>query len=103
MIYDFLKAGEVESIKKRVLDGESLLSIGKSYLNLKRGHRSVIWCYMRSVRTPPLSNSSGLFGHKNEPYWTEDQIGVIPTYTWEDLSDEEKDFYNLKNKEKTDD
>jgi hypothetical protein len=101
-IYNFLKDGELETIKKRVLDGEPFLSIGKEYLQLKRRHRSVLWGYMRSVRTPPLSNSSGLFGHKNEPYWTEDQIGIIPTYKWEDLSDEEKDFYNLKNKEKDD-
>jgi len=90
----FLSDKEITETNKRILNGESLHEIGRSFPKLNRSQKSVLWDYLRSIRYP---SSSGILGSKTEPYQDEDQIGVLPEYTWESLSKEEKDFYNIKN------
>jgi hypothetical protein len=95
LLYEILDAETIATIDYRVDNMEPMLHITSSFENLSRSEKAILVDYVKQRRNPPPPLAQG---HKTEPYYKdEDEIGVIPTYSWDELSDVEKDFYNKQN------
>ena len=95
LLLDFLTNRNISDIEKRIEDGEPLYKISDTYPGLNRSERAALWYHMRIKRNPLPKNN---LGSKDVAYYEdeEEQMALMPKYTWESLSKEEKEFYKNK-------
>jgi hypothetical protein len=97
VLLEFITAEDIKQIKKDVELGESLHNINRRYTSENKAYKSVLWTFLKKLkRSYPPNVSSGILGYKDEPYETEEQMATKPTYDYNDLSESEKSFYEIK-------
>jgi len=98
MIRQFLTNEEIIKIDLCIAKGDTLSSISRNYKHLNRSQNAVFHDYLKKRK---YSQSRELLGSKTTPYYEdeEEQMNLMPEYTWESLSRKEKEFYNNKTKE----
>ena len=96
-IENILTPCEINTINERIAAGVSVFTVSVTYQSFSNKDREIIKCYIKE-RFELVFNNTKMIGHKNEPYYkTEDEM-IIPKYTWNDLSNQEKQFHKQKNK-----
>ena len=101
VLLEFITAEDIEQIKKDVILGEPLHNINRRYTSENKSHKAVLWTFLRQLKHGhPPNVSSGILGHRNEPYETEEQMETKPTYDYDDLSDSEKSLYEIRENDK---
>lgn len=93
LILTFLTEKQVIEVNNRIFDEEGTYSILASFKELTRQQKAILGQHIRDLKYP---NSSGILGSKRESYYEEDEIGVLPTYSWDELSKNEKDLLKPK-------
>lgn len=92
-IGDILSTKEINDIDQRVNSGVDVFTILTTYKKYTEEDREIIKCYIKE-RFKLIFNNNRIMGHKNEAYYKNEEEMIIPKYTWDDLSEEEKEFYN---------
>lgn len=86
---------DLEKIEKDILDGLNIAKISQKYkIDYWVVHNVFIDFILEKQRNN--KNLSITFGHKDQEYYTEEELlaGIdYKSYTWENLTEEEKQFY----------
>jgi len=91
-IFDILTDDEIISIQKLTISGSTWSYIKSLLPAMSLMEISVVYDYYQKFLT--RYGTSIHFGHKDEPYYTSENLeDYYPTYTWESLSEHEKEFY----------
>ena len=96
-IENILNSDEINTVNQRVASGVDIFTILTTYKSYPEKDREIIKCYIKE-RLKLVFTNNRIMGHKNEPYYKNEDEMIIPKYTWDNLSDEEKQFYNQNNK-----
>jgi hypothetical protein len=96
-IESILNSKEINTINQRIASRVDVFTILITYKSYSKENREMIKCYIKE-RSDLVFNNTSVMGHKNEPYHKSEDEMIIPKYTWDDLSNEEKKFYNENNK-----
>lgn len=77
------------NIRQWKIENWSNLSIAKRLGLRGKNSRLKLYAYLDSLNPPTIP----VMGHKNVPYYPGEEIHP-PEYNWDDISKEEKGFYN---------
>jgi len=95
LILTFLTEAQVFEINKKVYRNKSTHGITSTLGNLTPSQKAIVSEHIRSLKYP--REPTGCQGAKIEPYMSEEQMLNDPTYSWEQLSKNEKKFYKEYN------
>lgn len=94
-ISKILSIYEREQIRLRMRSGVTKASLLSSYKSYFEKDKKIIKTYIENELRFIYSVKS--MGHKNEPYYEKEEDMEIPKYSWKNLSDDEKNFFNKYN------
>jgi hypothetical protein len=90
---DFLTPNEIYTINQRIDSGVDQFGILKTYKKLSKKHCEIIKSHIKE-RLTITYKCAKIMGYKNEPYYINEEQMIIPKYTLDSLSPEEKEIYN---------
>ena len=92
----FLNSDVIDELHKRIDTDEQIHDIMRDFGHCNHLQKDFLYYYIKRIRFP--SKSYRPMGVKGA-YWDKEEDMEIPEYTWDDLSDAEKEFYGKREQE----